>query len=204
MTKGENPGIRAILRRQGASLVTQPRRIHPQCRKRRFNIWVEKILWRRKRQPTVVFLPGEIPWREEPGGRQPTGSQKSRTWRSDYKQQADVEPKPKLGGPSSCSNTGHLRGVKGGTGRNALGNTGAPPHDQSPSPQARPAAHALHTARRQGPGCPTVRRVWVSLGVTLPFQGLEASAWAQLWGETTLTLLLSSFSLCMSVSLSVA
>jgi len=30
-----------------------------QCRKSRFDPWVGKIPWRRKRQPTPVFLPGE-------------------------------------------------------------------------------------------------------------------------------------------------
>ena len=35
--------------------------------------------WRRAWQPAPVFLPGEFPWREEPGGLQPMGSQ-SRTW----------------------------------------------------------------------------------------------------------------------------
>ena len=30
--------------------------------------WVGKIPWRRARQPTLVFLPGESPWKEEPGG----------------------------------------------------------------------------------------------------------------------------------------
>ena len=27
-----------------------------------------KIPWRRARQPTLVFLPGDSPWTEEPGG----------------------------------------------------------------------------------------------------------------------------------------
>ena len=31
-----------------------------------FDSWVEKIPWRRKWQPTPVFLPGESPWTEEP------------------------------------------------------------------------------------------------------------------------------------------
>ena len=35
---------------------------------------IEKIPWRRKLQPTPVFLPGE--WMEEPGGLQSMGSQK--------------------------------------------------------------------------------------------------------------------------------
>ena len=29
------------------------------CRRRRFDPWVRKILWRRKEQPTPVFMPGE-------------------------------------------------------------------------------------------------------------------------------------------------
>ena len=29
----------------------------------RFDPWVGKIPWRRKWQPTLVFLPGESPWR---------------------------------------------------------------------------------------------------------------------------------------------
>ena len=32
--------------------------------------------WRRKWQPTPVFLPGESPWMEEPGGLQSMGSQR--------------------------------------------------------------------------------------------------------------------------------
>ena len=39
-----------------------------QCRKCGFDPWVEKIPWRRSWQPTPVFLPGESPWTEEPGG----------------------------------------------------------------------------------------------------------------------------------------
>ena len=41
--------------------------------------WVRKIPWRRAWQPTPVFLPGESPWTEEPGGLQSTWSQ-SWTW----------------------------------------------------------------------------------------------------------------------------
>ena len=32
-----------------------------------FYPWVRKIPWRRKWLPTPVFLPGKIPWTEEPG-----------------------------------------------------------------------------------------------------------------------------------------
>ena len=43
----------------------------------RDNLWVGKVPWRRKWQPTPVFLPGEIPWTEEPGGLQSTGLQRA-------------------------------------------------------------------------------------------------------------------------------
>ena len=37
-----------------------------------------KIPWRRAWPPTPVFLPGEFPWTEEPGGLQSIGSQRVR------------------------------------------------------------------------------------------------------------------------------
>ena len=37
------------------------------CRRSGFNLCVEKIPWSRKWQPTPGFLPGESPWKEEPG-----------------------------------------------------------------------------------------------------------------------------------------
>ena len=39
-----------------------------QCRTRGFSPWVGKIPWRRKWQPTLVFLPGEPLCTEEPAG----------------------------------------------------------------------------------------------------------------------------------------
>ena len=53
----------------------------PACQCRRLkrsglDPWVVKIPWRRKRQPTPVFLPGESPWSEKPGGLQSMGSQR--------------------------------------------------------------------------------------------------------------------------------
>ena len=44
----------------------------------RFNPRTGKIPWRMIRQPTPVFLPGESPWTEEPGGLQSTASQRVR------------------------------------------------------------------------------------------------------------------------------
>ena len=45
--------------------------------------WVRKIPWRRKWQPTPVFLARKIPWTEEPGRLQSIGLQ-SWTWLSDW------------------------------------------------------------------------------------------------------------------------
>ena len=41
-----------------------------------FDPWIGKILWRRAWQPTLVFLLGESPWTEEPGGLQSMASQR--------------------------------------------------------------------------------------------------------------------------------
>ena len=51
-------------------------RVPLQCRRLRFDPWVRKIPWKRAWQPTPVFLPGESPWAEEPGGLQSMGSQR--------------------------------------------------------------------------------------------------------------------------------
>ena len=40
-----------------ASLMVQQKESTCQCRRCGFDPWVEKILWRRKWQPTLVFLP---------------------------------------------------------------------------------------------------------------------------------------------------
>ncbi|KAB0348754.1 hypothetical protein FD754_013611 [Muntiacus muntjak] len=50
-----------------------------QCRRPGFDPWVGKIPWKRAWLPTAVFLPGESPWTEEPGGLQSTGSQSAST-----------------------------------------------------------------------------------------------------------------------------
>ena len=46
-----------------------------QCRRLELDPWVRKITWRRKWQPTPVFLPGESHRQEEHGGLQAMGSQ---------------------------------------------------------------------------------------------------------------------------------
>ena len=62
----------------GASLVTQMVKNLPVMQETGFYPWVKKIPWRRKWQPTEVFLPGESPWTEEPGELQSVGFQKVR------------------------------------------------------------------------------------------------------------------------------
>ena len=65
---GLEPGTRggSKVTEQNASLVAQWD-LSP-CRRPWFNPWVGRIPWRRAWQPTPVFLSGESPWTEEPGG----------------------------------------------------------------------------------------------------------------------------------------
>ena len=51
------------------------KRIYLQCRRPRFDLWVRKIPWRRKWQPTPVFLPGESHGQRSLGGYSPWGQQ---------------------------------------------------------------------------------------------------------------------------------
>ena len=55
-----------------------------QCRRRSFYPWVRKTPWRRKWQPTPVFLPGEFHGQRSPGGYSPWDRKESdRTERTD-------------------------------------------------------------------------------------------------------------------------
>ena len=49
-----------------------------ECWRHRFNLWVGKILWRRKWQTHSSVLAWEIPWTEEPGSLQSLRSQRVR------------------------------------------------------------------------------------------------------------------------------
>ena len=62
-----------------ASLVAQMIKNPPAM----WDTWVGEILWRRAWQPTLVFLPGESPWTDEPGGLQSMQSQRVTTQLSD-------------------------------------------------------------------------------------------------------------------------
>ena len=54
-------------------------RVHLQCRRPRFNPWVGKIPWRRKWQPTPVFLPGNSHGQRSLAGYSPRGCKESHT-----------------------------------------------------------------------------------------------------------------------------
>ena len=58
-----------------ASLVVQSVKNLPTMWRPGFDPWIGKIPWRMAWHPTPVFLPGESPWIEEPGGLQSTGLQ---------------------------------------------------------------------------------------------------------------------------------
>ena len=60
-----------------AFLVAQRSRIHPHCRRRRFDPWVGKFPWRRKWQPALVFLPGKSHGQRNVMGYSPWGHQES-------------------------------------------------------------------------------------------------------------------------------
>ena len=65
-----------IIREFWASLVNQIIKNPPASRRPEFDPWVREIPWRRAWPPTPVFLPGESPWAEEPGGLQSMESQR--------------------------------------------------------------------------------------------------------------------------------
>ena len=66
-------------------MVAAIQNLPPQCGRPRFDRWVGKIPWRKAWQPIPVFLPGESPGTEEPGGLQSMGVTKSKTRPSDQK-----------------------------------------------------------------------------------------------------------------------
>ena len=59
-----------------SSLVVQMVKNPPTMRETWFDPWVGKISWSWAWQPTPVFLLGESPWTEEPGGLQAMGLQR--------------------------------------------------------------------------------------------------------------------------------
>ena len=66
-------GIGYPLQDSWASLVAQTVRNPPACGRPGFDPWVGKILWRRKWQPTPVFLPEESHGQKSLAGYGPQG-----------------------------------------------------------------------------------------------------------------------------------
>ena len=62
-----------------ASLVSQLVKNLPAMRETWVWSWVGKIPWRRAWPPTLVFLPGQSPWTEKPGGLLPMGPESDAT-----------------------------------------------------------------------------------------------------------------------------
>ena len=65
----------AILGFPGGSSGKEPACQCRRLKRHRFDSWVGKIPWSRAWQSTPVFLPGKIPWTEEPSGLWSIGSQ---------------------------------------------------------------------------------------------------------------------------------
>ena len=67
-----------VSRASQVALVVKNPSVNAKDMRCRFSHRVGKIPWRRAWQPTPVFLPGESPWTEEPGGLQSMGLQRVR------------------------------------------------------------------------------------------------------------------------------
>ena len=65
-----------------SSMAQTVKKICLQCQRPKFDPWVRKILWKRERQPTPVFLPGGFHGQRSLVGNSPWGF-KSPTWLSD-------------------------------------------------------------------------------------------------------------------------
>ena len=70
----ESPGPRSEVLRHPMGLSD-----NLQCRKHRFDPWARKISWRRKWQPTPVFLPGKCHGERSLAGYSPWGRKESDT-----------------------------------------------------------------------------------------------------------------------------
>ena len=78
--KGQSSGkytvvytLHVVFKPRGTSRWLSGKACACQCRRHRFHPWVRKILWRRKWQPTPVFLPGESHGQKSMVGYSPRG-----------------------------------------------------------------------------------------------------------------------------------
>ena len=79
LERSPGEGMRYLLQYSWASLVAQKVKNPPAM----WETWVRSLGWEdpleKGMQPTPVFLPGESPWTEEPGGLQSMGLQSDMT-----------------------------------------------------------------------------------------------------------------------------
>ena len=68
------------IRTKGLPWWLRQERICLQCRRPRFDLWVGKTPWRRKWQPTPVFLPGEFQGQSSLVGYSPWGRRVGHDW----------------------------------------------------------------------------------------------------------------------------
>ena len=80
--------------------LSHPYMITGKIRRPGFNPWVGKIPWRRAWQPTPLFLPGESPWTEGPGGLQSWGQKTPSTLRKEDPTAPAPVPGGLMSGPS--------------------------------------------------------------------------------------------------------
>ena len=71
--------ILVILTRKGAFLVAQMVKNLPAVQDTGFDLWVQKLPWRREWLPTPVYLPGEFPGQRSLAGFGPWGCKMSDT-----------------------------------------------------------------------------------------------------------------------------
>ena len=95
-------GLRRLL---GGASGKEPACSCRKCKSNEFNPWVGKILWRRAWQPTPVFLPGESPWTEEPGGLRSIRSQRVRHDWSDLAHSTHQKGLKNVGRSSGCQDS---------------------------------------------------------------------------------------------------
>ena len=128
-------------------------------RRPEFNPCVGKIPWRKAWQPTPVFLPGESPWTEEPGGPQSMGSLRvatnTCTISAVYSQKTHSFPKCFPKPRSDCHDRGHFE---------SLWRVGNPQRQNMAGRAARGCVWSCHGS----PGTPPITR---RLKFTQPWEG---------------------------------
>ena len=118
-----------------------------QCRRHGCDPWIRKIPWRRKWQPTPVFLAWRIPWTEEPGRLQSMGSPRVGLTRGGRgRERWTARPQePSVAPLQAGSGSPHLVLMP------LMGRTASPPSFQLSSPPCPLQPHPQATAPQMAP-----------------------------------------------------